>query len=211
MRPLTSLLLLLLVVAGTAQSASSVDLSISATTHPAACDIRLENGGHVDYGVLQRSDLNADSSRETLLPARNLGWSISCGYAVPVGLQWTDNHAAYGSLPVGTQYFSMGKDGRGAPIGSLEILYGDATVADGQTVSAISRQTGGTTWIPNLTGIVDNRFVLAFAAPGTGTLGAFASYSGQLLLSTRIAPLDTLDQTRGIQLDASATVEIIYL
>ena len=52
MRPLTSLLLLLLVVAGTAQSASSVDLSISATTHPAACDIRLENGGHVDYGVL---------------------------------------------------------------------------------------------------------------------------------------------------------------
>ena len=201
----------LMLLAGNALGAASVDLSISATTHPAACDIRLDNGGKVDYGTLQHGDLNPDSSRETLLPARTIGWQINCGYAVPIALQWTDNHQAYGSHPHGTHYFSMGKDARGAPIGSMELFYGDATVADGHTVAAISRPLGSDNWIANLDGIVDNRFVLAFAAPGTALVGAFASYSGQLSLTTRIAPLDSLDRTRVIQLDGSATVEIIYL
>lgn len=212
MHPSTSLILgCLAVVAGSAQGAASVELSISATTHPAACDIRLDNSGRVDYGTLQRSDLNKDGNRETRLPARTIGWQINCGYAVPIAVQWTDNHQAYGSLPAGTHYFSLGKDARGTPIGSMEISYGDATVADGLTVAAISRITGSDYWIPNLNGIVDNRFVLGFAAPGTGMPGAFASYSGQLELSAQIAPLNTLDQTRVIQLDGSATVELLYL
>lgn len=212
MRRLTSLnLICLMICATSAQAASSVDLSISATTNPAACDIRLDNDGRVDYGILQRSDLNPSASRATLLPLKTLGWSISCAYAVPIGMQWVDNHAAHGSLPAGTHYFSLGKDARGTPIGSMQIHYGDATVADSNTVAAISRRIGSVDWIPNLNGIVDNRFVLAFAAPGTGLLGSFASYSGQLTLTSQIAPLDTLDRTRVIQLDGSATVEIIYL
>ena len=95
MHPSKSLTLgCLMLLAGNALGAASVDLSISATTHPAACDIRLDNGGKVDYGTLHHGDLNPDSSRETLLPARTIGWQINCGYAVPIALQWTDNHRA---------------------------------------------------------------------------------------------------------------------
>ena len=73
MHPSKSLTLgCLMLLAGNALGAASVDLSISATTHPAACDIRLDNGGKVDYGTLQHGDLNPDSSRETLLPYGSL-------------------------------------------------------------------------------------------------------------------------------------------
>lgn len=204
----------LLITAGYAHAATGVDLSITATTNPAGCNIVLNNGGQVDYGTLQRSDLNASGDRETPLPDKTIGWSINCDYPVPIAVQWADNHAAYGSLPTGTQYFSMGKDAKGAPVGAFELYFGDiAASADGNPVPAISRVTGDSSaaWIPNIDGVVDSRYVLGFAAPGTGVPGAFATYSGQIRIAGRIAPLNTLDATRVININGSATIEIIYL
>lgn len=204
----------LLLVAGSVQGASSVDLSISATTNPAGCDIRLDNGGRMDYGILQRSDLNADGTKDTNLGTKNTGFSINCDYPVLIAVHWTDNHAGYGSAPSGTSFFSLGKDGKGAPIGAFSLAFVNGeVVADSNVVETISRFAGDASgpWIRNITGIVDNRFVLGFASPGTGLPGAFAVYSGQISVSAHIAPLNTLDLTRSVELDGSATVEVIYL
>jgi hypothetical protein len=200
-----------------AQSTSNLALGGSIT--PAACTITIQDNGVVDYGTINKANLNPDPALKTLLTDVILPTTVACSGPTRYAFRTIDNRidSRGGML---SPEFGLGKATDGSNIGSLAVRLGYVVVLDGIGGFSTLSNDGGATWFAS------SQFVTNFppvdvqpnVLHGTTTLsGSTAGPSmvtnGQfnLRMQAAIRPANQLTWTDDLTLDGSATLELVYL
>ena len=195
-------------------SGRSRELHLQARFAPAACTPTLANNGTVDFGKLSVSDLRRD--KDTALPARALGLTVSCDGPTPFALVMHDNRAGSATGGIDETAYGLGLDARGQKIGRYYLLV-DPAQASADNLPQLYRTdstTGGAAWSNASASTIPlgARSLLGFTATTGSTEGptALQNLSALLSLKAFVAPLDSLDLSSEVRLDGSATLEITY-
>ena len=197
-----------------ALAASSVELTVKGFITPLACTPSLSNSGLVDLGKIPRRDLNVD--RRTPLRDHALDFRIQCSAPGRFALLMRDNRE--GSAIVESQiFYGLDYDGSGNKIGlySLNFNPENTVVDDLPQVFRTDSTTGGVAWstsndrpIP-----IAARSYLGFTDRAGSNAGPIAirDLTSRVIVKTVIAPTSELDLSTDVQIDGSATLEIVYL
>lgn len=198
-----------LLITGTAPAfaASTVDLTVKGIITPNACTPSLSSGGVIDHGKMSAKDLNA--TQITLLPKVTLQMTVTCDAPVIFALKATDNRIGSGS----GSGFGLGFINGTQKLGSYSLplgATGSPPQADGETVQAIGSFDNGVTWErwnSFETGTYLSVATLADASTPRATqqLVTPVAYSGY------INRTDGLDLSNEVNIDGSATIEVLYL
>ncbi|MGA9702733.1 DUF1120 domain-containing protein [Pseudomonas sp.] len=194
---------LLITGTSTAFAASTVDLTVKGIITPNACTPSLSSGGVIDHGKMSAKDLNTD--KITVLPAHSLQMAVSCDAAVLFALKGTDNRLGSGT----GSYFGLGMINGTQKLGGYTLSLA-TPVADDEPVQVIGSFNNGTSWESwnsFETGVLLSVGTLAddSAPRPTQDLVAEVRYSGY------INPTDGLDLSNEVDIDGSATLEVMYL
>lgn len=195
-------------------SGRSRELSLQARFAPAACTPGLSNRGTVDFGKLSVSDLS--HTKDTALPARSLGLTVTCDGPTSFALIMHENRPGSATGGIDETAYGLGLDARGQKIGRYYLLV-DPTQASADNLPQLYRTdstTGGAAWSSASASSLPlgARSLLGFTATAGSTEGpnALQNLSALLSLKAFIAPLEGLDVSNEVRLDGSATLEIIY-
>lgn len=205
---------LLLASVSNVLAASSVDLSVTGAITPSACTPALSGGGVVDHGKISFSDLNPVPSRDTALPVASLALSVNCTAATLFAIKSSDNRAGTSAEPgAGLSSFGLGLVNGDKKVGWYT-LKTSSSLADGVSQPVIE-SADGKVWFnaPEDTQIWQPDWMRAFNA-GTGTHPAplpVQAMTSDLLIQTTILRKDQLPTGQELQLDGSATLDVVYL
>ncbi|MDA8482643.1 DUF1120 domain-containing protein [Pseudomonas resinovorans] len=220
MKKFVLLPLALAFAANSAMAANSVDLRVTGTITPAACDISLA-GGDFDLGTISGNDLSA-TTKTTLPAVGGKTLNITCSGATQVAFKALDNRAS--SRPSGIQnpaMFGLGMDGANNPIGYYTIGVVQSTMTvDGGSGKLKGSVDEGASWaiyaspVVNLTPYDLNPRITAIDLETAGDNAPptpITNASTELQVTGYIQPESTLDTSAEIALDGSATIELVYL
>ena len=213
--------LVLAFAANTALAANSVDLRVTGTITPAACDISLA-GGDFDLGTISAQDLNATTETD-LGSSTTKQLNIVCSGATQVAFKAIDNRAS--SRPSGvtgtSSIFGMGMDSANNPIGYYKIFSWPANaVANGSPAVFRHSNDEGATWTEAAKDasvsfvaydIQQRIYAIDPTSGGTGQPTPITSASAIIQVRPIIQPENTLDTSSEITIDGSATIELVYL
>lgn len=195
-------------------AASTTDLTIKGTLTPAACTPELSRNGFIDFGKISRQDLNPTT--RTRLRDESLDLSIHCTAPARFALLMRDNRD--GSALVNSEiYYGLNLDHSGNKIGlySLHFDPANTVIDDWSEVFRTDSTTGGKAWsssngrsIP-----IGAQSYLGFTNAAGSNAGPIAiqTLNARVILQTVIAPTAELDLSRDVQLDGSATLDLVYL
>ncbi|MFJ7316650.1 DUF1120 domain-containing protein [Pseudomonas sp. NPDC098747] len=205
MKKLLLLPLALAFASNAAIAANSVDLRVTGTITPAACDITLV-GGDVDFGSLSGSDLSSTSDTPLTPIVRNL--NILCTGATQVGITAIDNRAGTNA----SHAYGLGVDSASEKIGGYAIDF-KATTTDGSAGQLTRSNDSGATWTRMSSGFIEPSptQIWSWAATGTNAPIPVTSVNQEFEIDASIAATNTLDTSTEITLDGSATIELVYL
>jgi len=195
--------------AGLAQAAGA-DLSIKGKLQTGARNVTVSNGGVFDAGSQKSSwyDVDANVSFTTT----NVQLTVTCTTPTRFGLHLEDNRAD-SRLPVtrADWTFGLGMAG-GKMIGYFTSSMGGRT-SGGQPIDVVYRFNSSTPWLRDLPSWNNGReFLVSFTEPGGTQPAAFDQISTTLLATGYINNLSNkLDYSQEIELDGSATLELVYL
>lgn len=208
--PLAALLL-----SNIANAATNSDLSVTARVLPSACTLSLANGGVFDFDDMFASTLAA--SGETALPAKTQSYTISCTAATHVGLKVTDNQAGTSSSQ-DSNSLGLGTDAAGNNIGYYAVHSLDNPVVNNSAGNYLTTSTNGAIWSldnSSVTIVPLENFMFSFiidSRPGPlPSPIAITSVAGSFKVDVDIAPKSELDLTRVVNLNGSATLELVYI
>ncbi|MCU1760538.1 DUF1120 domain-containing protein [Pseudomonas sp. 14P_8.1_Bac3] len=205
---------LLISATPSALAASTVDLTVKGTITPIACTPGLSNNGLVDYGKISYKDLSAD--KRTQLHDKHLDFTIQCNGPARFALMMRDNRD--GSAIVNSEiFYGLNHDNSGNKIGlySLNFDPTQTVVDDLSQVFRTDSTTGGVAWsssnsrpIP-----IGARSYLGFTDVAGSSAGPIfiQNLSSRVTVETVISPTSELDVSTDIQLDGSATLDVIYI
>ena len=207
----------LLAASANALAATTADLKVTGKVVPASCDVTIGTGAPVDLGDIQVSALNTDPDKPTALTVPAVPYNITCTGPVAISTSWVDNQEADGTYPAtGVNLFSLGKDAADAPIGHLWIQHGGgasvAVTGNGtETHANVITSADGITWVDSSYGQASKTQINSFAPAGASTPAAYTTYSGRFTLKPSIAPVNELDLSTSLNINANATMELSYL
>ena len=207
----------LLAASANALAATTADLKVTGKVVPASCDVTIGTGAPLDLGDIQVSALESDPAKPTPMPNATLPYNITCTGPVAISTSWVDNQEADGTYPAtGVNLFSLGKDAADAPIGHLWIQHGGgASVAvtgnGAETHANVITSADGITWVDSSYGQASKTQINSFAPAGASTPAAYTTYSGRFTLKPSIAPVNELDLSTSLNINANATMELSYL
>ncbi|MBZ9781436.1 DUF1120 domain-containing protein [Pseudomonas sp. REP124] len=214
MKPQFAVFALLISTAPLALAASTVDLTVKGKITPIACTPGLSNNGLVDYGKISYKSLSAD--KRTQLHDKTLDFTLQCNGPARFALVMRDNRD--GSAIVNSEiYYGLNHDNSGNKIGLYSLNFDPTqTVVDGWSqVFRTDSTTGGVAWSSsNSRSIpIGARSYLGFTDVAGSSAGPIAiqSLSSRVTIETVIAPTAELDVSTDIQLDGSATLDVVYL
>ncbi|AUG06017.1 DUF1120 domain-containing protein [Pseudomonas sp. S09G 359] len=198
-----------LLITGTAPAfaASTVDLTVKGIITPNACTPGLSSGGVIDHGKMSAKDLNTD--RVTPLPAVSLQMTVTCDAPVLFAIKATDNRLGSGS---GSR-FGLGLINGTQKLGFYSLSMGSSAnppLADGEVVQSVASFDNGTTWEKYDSfehGLMLSVATLADVSTPRPTqeLVTEVNYNGY------INRTDGLDLSNEVNIDGSATLEVLYL
>ena len=207
----------LLAASANALAATTADLKVTGKVVPASCDVTIGTGAPLNLGDIQVSALESDPAKPTPMPNATLPYNITCTGPVAISTSWVDNQEADGTYPAaGNNLFSLGKDAADAPIGHLWIQHGGgASVAvtgnGAETHANVITSADGITWVDSSYGQASKTQINSFAPAGASTPEAYTTYSGRFTLKPSIAPVNELDLSTSLNINANATMELSYL
>jgi len=207
----------LLAASANALAATTADLKVTGKVVPASCDVTIGTGAPVDLGDIQVSALNTDPDKPTARTVPAVPNNITCTGPVAISTSWVDNQEADGTYPAaGHNLFSLGKDAADAPIGHLWIQHGGgarvAVTGNGaETHANVITSADGITWVDSSYGQASKPHMNSFAPAGATTPAAYSTYSGNFTLKPTIAPVNDLDLSTSLNINANATMELSYL
>lgn len=228
MKKITLLPLALTFAANAAMAANSVDLRVTGTITPEACDVSLSGGGNFDVGTISSTSLKQTQytilGQTISIAPQNL--DIVCTGPTQVAFKVIDNRSSsvilpsYASSDASRYAMGLGFDAANNPIGyyDLNIIIGQSG-ADGIVGEVKTSTDGGTTWGPYRNGAQSlasySVYPEIYAIDGPGTAGTppnpITSAWGRLQVNPSIQPTNNLDTSQDINLDGSATIELVYL
>ncbi len=201
----TLLAALILVGAGQAVAASSVDLSVTGLITPSACEPNLSNGGVYDLGKIAAKDLNID--QPTQLPTHRLQLTITCAAPTLLALAPRDNRAG-SAYTTGSTRFGLGLVNGDKKLGHM-VLRLESILDNGTRVYPIGSDTSEI-WGP--TDLLSYMFLTSFAAASTIlTPTPIQQVIADLSIAPTIAPANTLPLTQEVPIDGSMTLTMRYL
>ena len=206
----------LLAASANALAATTADLKVTGKVVPASCDVTIGTGAPLNLGDIQVSALESDPAKPTPMPNATLPYNITCTGPVAISTSWVDNQEADGTALPSPNHFSMGKDASDAPIGYLWIQHGSgASVAvtgnGAETHANVITSAGGITWTNSAYGQASKTHINSFAPVGASTPEAYTTYRGNFVLKPAIAPVNDLDLSTSLNINANATMELSYL
>jgi hypothetical protein len=200
----------------------SARVRLSATMTPSACEIRLGNGGVVDYGVIPASSLRRADF--TVLAKREVPLTIVCDAPASVGVRAEDHRGGSrvrgitkAALPTSddSNNFGLGSGKMGNVGGYVMQLRPESFSADQSSVYTIVNTANGVNgrW---------NRSELGTLAHTAGSVASwtngpearplsFSTLTGMLTIQAILNVAEALNFTAEIQLDGLATLELVYL
>ncbi len=196
---------LLLISAGSAFAASSVDLTVRGLITPSACKPDLSNGGNVDLGKISARDLNAD--KPTTLAGQSLQLSVTCDAQTLMALEAKDNRKGSAYIE---QYdlFGLGLINSTEKLGAMEMRLINP-VADGLAGRMIASEDGGLTWYYERYFTHDN--ILSVANIGIDAPLPVQLFTADMMISPIIAPASGLTLNNEVAIDGSVTLTVKYL
>ena len=207
-------LIVLILLSGAAQAASTVELTVTGLITPMACTPVLSSGGRVDFGKISQKDLNQATG--TRLPLKYLTLTVSCNAAGRYALRMRDNRD--GTAHVNSEiYYGLGLDKSGNKIGVYSVSFDpkQTVVDDLPQVYGTESTTGGVAWRTSNTNPIDigSRSLLGFTDVVGSTAGpsAIQTLSSTLKLEAVINAKQNLDLSTDTPMDGSATLEVVYL
>lgn len=192
-----------LLITGTAPAfaASTVDLTVKGIITPNACTPTLSSGGIVDHGKMSAKDLNPTGY--TRLPTYTLQLEVNCDAPIAFGLKTVDNRRGSAS----TSGFGLGFINDSQKLGVFTVTM-RTPVADGDTVQPIASYDNGTTWEPQ-------NWMEDFGLYSVSTDGVLPRPTEDLTMGLEVATLiartDGMDLSDEVNIDGSATIEMMYL
>ena len=213
MQPSRALMTAALWLAGVSNvmAASTVDLSVVGKITPAACTPTLSNGGVVDHGKISVQDLHPWGLTE--LPEGSVQLSVTCDAPTLMAVKSTDNRPGTSAGNNGsTSVFGLGLANGNAKIGwyILEMAQVSADDVPGAPIESANGDvwvdaSGHTAWQPG--------FLRSVKEPGnaTPTPLAMTTFKAVLEVATTLTYKKDLPVTEEIQIDGSATLDVVYL
>ncbi|MHC8288598.1 DUF1120 domain-containing protein [Pseudomonas sp. XS1P51] len=198
---------LLLTGASSAFAASSTDLTVKGIITPVACTPSLSGGGIVDFGKISAKDLNP--TNETKLVDHMVQLTVKCDASTVFAIQPVDNRA--GSSSHGNTAYGLGLINGTQKLGRYYLSFLNPVSAIASSV--LTTDDDGTTWFDLDDSAAVPEKMVAF---GNRTGGVWAPHPltdvvVDIALNTAIARTDSLTLTDEVQIDGSATLEVVYL
>jgi type 1 fimbria pilin len=200
--------------------AASVEVKVIGTIIPNACTPTLAGGGTIDYGTHSSTDLSTNDF--TLLPEKNVAFTIVCNAPTKVALKAIDNRAGT-RVPGAVKKirpalneigaFGLGNaSGKNIGVYAMTLAVNDFT-ADGAQVESTFSKDSGTTWLNSSSGGIanDGSVLMSWSATTAGAPIAFKTLSGTLNVQAALNKGSELDLSSDVSLDGSATLELVYL
>ncbi|UVL63082.1 DUF1120 domain-containing protein [Pseudomonas sp. B21-032] len=191
--------------------AATTDLTVTGTITPAACTPTLSNGGLVEYGSLALTELE-ETSVGYSLPAKSLSFSIECSAPATFALIANDNRRD--SSGIDPWLFGLGKH-QDQSIGSYAMTWQyESTVVDGTQGENLGSPDGGNNWTSIVDGILHdagrspNHLVGFSSGPH---LGPTPATSVNVTMDVSGTINKNLTMNGAMELDGSATIEVVYL
>lgn len=213
MQPSRALMTAALWLAGVSNvmAASSVDLSVVGKITPAACTPLLSNAGVVDHGKISAQDLHPTGY--TKLPDASLELSVTCDAPTLLAVKSTDNRPGTSAEQLGSaSVFGLGLASGNEKIGWYSLMMAQVSADDvpGMPIESANGNmwldaAGNTVWQPG--------FLRSIKDPGnaTPTPLAMTTFKGVLEVSTTLTYKRNLPISEEIQIDGSATLDVVYL
>ncbi|MGU3309469.1 DUF1120 domain-containing protein [Pseudomonas sp. M5A4_2d] len=206
MQPSRALITAALLLAGVSNvmAASSVDLSVVGVVTPSACTPTLSNNGVVDHGKVSVQDFPESGNK--VLPTASLQLVVNCNAPMLMAVKPTDNRAGTALYPW-PEYFGLGLASGGEKIGWYELVMRNATADDvpGIVIESVDGQrwsdSENTVWGAGLMRTVGTSF-----APLPLT-----TFKADLDVYTTLTDKTNLPISEEIQIDGSATLDVVYL
>lgn len=198
-----------LLITGTAPAfaASTVDLTVKGIITPNACTPSLSSGGVIDHGKMSAKDLYPD--RIYPLPKVTLQMTVTCDAPVIFALKATDNRIGSGS----GSGFGLGFINGTQKLGSYTLTLGTTgspPQADGETVQAIGSFDNGVTW-ERWDSFETGTYLSVATLADPSTPRATEQLITPVAYSGYINRTDGLDLSNEVNIDGSATIEVLYL
>lgn len=205
MHTFASRLMFTLLLAPPAFAASSMDLAVTGSITPNACEPLISGEGTIDYGKMSFSALNPE--QHTPLPAQTMPISVRCEGPTFFTLTTIDNRA--GTSANHANWHGLGLTPTGEKIGGAAFhLYNP--VADGAPAHLITSWDGGMTWEPDDT--LSHTSLTAVAASNTDLVpAAVTDFDADIGVLSHLAPANGMTLTDEVPLDGNATVQLSYL
>jgi type 1 fimbria pilin len=208
--------------ASMAQAATTTNLTLTGQILPNACDVSVANGGVLALGDIPFASLNATGMTDVTPVANKLTTTVTCTNATLIALKATDNRSASvatETFPPALKLAPLNSYGlgvvNGKPIGAFQILPDASTPAtvDGATARMISYYNGnfqpssvGFSAAPNFPD-----YMIGASAPGIDSPLAGKIHVFGLNAFIGITDRNNLPTNQPINLDGSATLEVVYL
>ncbi|XVJ49844.1 DUF1120 domain-containing protein (plasmid) [Pseudomonas sp. UBT] len=207
MQPSRVLITAALLLAGVSNvmAASSVDLGVVGVITPSACTPTLSNNGVVDHGKV--SVLDFPESGNKALPKVTLQLVVTCDAPILMAVKPTDNRA--GTAPYSwPEYFGLGLASGGEKIGWYQLVTYNASADD--TPGAFIDSDDGKYWWE-----ADNTYWAAGmmrTVKGAGWAPLpLTTFKADLEVQTTLVDKNNLPISEEIQIDGSATLDVVYL
>ncbi|MFS2070312.1 DUF1120 domain-containing protein [Pseudomonas sp. CT11-2] len=180
-------------VAPYAMAASSTDLTVTGIITPKACAPSLSDGGMVDVGKVQATDLLP--TQYTRVGSHPMQLTVACDASTLFALNGIDNKAGTSSS---NQYFGLGLTSNNEKIGYFTPSIQSA-LADGQPVHSIRSIDNGASWTRFYQILKDN--LTSTSAVGTLIPISVKDLTMELTIYTFIARADSLTLADDVAID----------
>ncbi|KZE20658.1 DUF1120 domain-containing protein [Cronobacter sakazakii] len=216
----------MMVLAGAAHAADSVDLKVTGTLINGSCTPSLENGGVVDYGNIPLDSLSKTQTNQLGTKVTHL--NVQCTSAMQVAWVITDNKNdsvaavdisdSNGTVTQSIQKFGLGKTAGNINLGAWFIRVTGAQQYDGIDANtlyndSIKNYTPGSNWESTWLGVPynDGSRGYTLGEKGINQPVAAKSFYYTLDISAAIQGTDTLAISDKTYLDGAATISLVYL
>ncbi|MEK7891185.1 DUF1120 domain-containing protein [Burkholderia contaminans] len=198
----------LLLSAGHALAGS--DLSVTGRIQSGACNLTLSNGGTIDLGTISRKDLK--ESEETFLARPTVTLAIDCQTPAKVAIKAINNREAVVDQ-WGMARYGLGPAGSKSQSSFYFLPYN--RFGDGKPLLQLYSENGGQSWQAigpaNTAHWMNPSSLTAWAEEGESLPQAFRTIRSALIVPIYVPAARDLDLSQEINLDGSATLELVYL
>lgn len=199
--------------------ASSTDLTVTGMITPGACTPSFASGGNVDLGKIPAASLNKDTQTE--LMAHDISLQVTCSADAAVAIKVHDNQASTllpgieidGVKVNGWYLYGLG-EAAGKKIGGYGLRHGTPTI-DGKPSTLMYSENEDDVWKAPTVSLVGrnvaNKLQYSWGDSVAAGPAAGAVHTFPMSLIPVIGPTNDLPITADIDIDGSATFELVYI